>query len=117
LEDQKKAEFDDGLSLKPVAKCLSEIFQFTVDVIKDLDDVTIFNGSSPIQVLENIRFFDGEKSNKDSLGKSLADLGDIYVFDAFGTSHREQASTHSAITKFIIFMRRPIARKRDRGFN
>jgi len=94
----EEGRFDDGLSLKPVAKCLSEIFQFTVDVIKDLEDVTIFNGSSPIQVLENIRFFDGEKSNKDSLGKSLADLGDIYVFDAFGTSHREQASTHSAIT-------------------
>ena len=94
----EEGKFDDRLSLKPVAKCLSEIFQFTVDVIKDLEDETIFNGSSPIQVLENIRFFDGEKSNKDSLGKSLADLGDIYVFDAFGTSHREQASTHSAIT-------------------
>lgn len=48
--------------------------------------------------MENIRFFTGEKSNSEELGKCLASLCDVYVFDAFGTSHREQASTHSAIT-------------------
>lgn len=58
----------------------------------------LFNSSSNIQILENIRFFTGEKSNSEELGKSLSNLGDVYVFDAFGTSHREQASTHSAIT-------------------
>ena len=58
----------------------------------------LFNSSSNIQILENIRFFTGEKSNSKELGKSLSNLGDVYVFDAFGTSHREQASTHSAIT-------------------
>ena len=48
-------------------------------------------------MLENVRFFAGEKGNDIELGKSLGCLGDIYVFDAFGTSHREQASTHAAI--------------------
>ena len=93
----KEGSHDKNLSLQPVAESLSKIFGVTVDLIKHLDDKSIFNGSSPIQILENIRFFDGEMGNSDDLGKALAALGDIYVFDAFGTSHREQASTHSAI--------------------
>ena len=48
-------------------------------------------------MLENVRFFAGEKVNDIELGKSLGCLGDIYVFDAFGTSHRPHASTHGAI--------------------
>jgi phosphoglycerate kinase len=93
----EEGSHDKTFSLQPVAESLSKIFGLTVDLIKHLDDKFIFNGSSPIQILENIRFFDGEKSNGDNLGKVLAAMGDIYVFDAFGTSHREQASTHSAI--------------------
>ncbi len=93
----KEGSHDKNLSLQPVTESLSKIFGVTVDLIKHLDDKSIFNGSSPIQILENIRFFDGEMGNSDDLGKALAALGDIYVFDAFGTSHREQASTHSAI--------------------
>ena len=93
----EEGSHDKTFSLQPVAESLSKIFGLTVDLIKHLDDKSIFSGSSPIQILENIRFFDGEKSNSDNLGKVLAAMGDIYVFDAFGTSHREQASTHSAI--------------------
>ncbi|MDB2661488.1 phosphoglycerate kinase, partial [Gammaproteobacteria bacterium] len=89
----EEGSYDKNLSLQPVAESLSKIFGLTVDLIKHLDDKSIFSGSSPIQILENIRFFDGEKSNSDNLGKVLAAMGDIYVFDAFGTSHREQAST------------------------
>ena len=93
----EEGSYDKNLSLQPVAESLSKIFGLTVDLIQHLDDKSIFSSSSPIQILENIRFFDGEKSNSDNLGKVLAAMGDIYVFDAFGTSHREQASTHSAI--------------------
>ena len=93
----KEGSHDKNLSLQPVTESLSKIFGVTVDLVKHLDDKSIFNGSSPIQILENIRFFDGEMGNSDDLGKVLAVMGDIYVFDAFGTSHREQASTHSAI--------------------
>lgn len=93
----EEGSYDKNFSLQPVAESLSKIFGVTVDLIKHLDDKSIFSGSSPIQILENIRFFDGEKSNSDNLGKVLAAMGEIYVFDAFGTSHREQASTHSAI--------------------
>ena len=89
--------FDKNFSLKPVATEVSKILDHEVDLINDLDSTKIFNGSSDIQILENIRFFEGEKSNCNKLGKSLSSLGDIYVFDAFGTSHREQSSTYSAI--------------------
>ena len=90
--------FDESFSLNPVAERLSNILNQSVDLISEIDDPLLFNSSSNIQILENIRFFTGEKSNSKELGKSLSNLGDVYVFDAFGTSHREQASTHSAIT-------------------
>ena len=93
----KEGTFDKNFSLKPVATEVSKILDHEVDLIDDLDSTKIFNGSSDIQILENIRFFEGEKSNCNKLGNLLSSLGDIYVFDAFGTSHREQSSTHSAI--------------------
>ena len=93
----KEGTFDKKFSLKPVATEVSKILDHEVDLIDDLDSTKIFNGSSDIQILENIRFFEGEKSNCNKLGNLLSSLGDIYVFDAFGTSHREQSSTHSAI--------------------
>ena len=89
--------FEDKFSLKPVAACLSEIIDESVEVVDQLDSKKIFNSTSRVQILENIRFFKGEKDNSDELGSILGSLGHIYVFDAFGTAHRKQASTHSAI--------------------
>ena len=86
-------------SLQPVAEALSKIINEPVELVSEISSSKLFNSSSKIQMLENIRFFKGEKANSELLGKQLADLCDIYVFDAFGTSHREQASTHSAITQ------------------
>jgi phosphoglycerate kinase len=93
----KEGIFDNNFSLKPLSIEISRILGSRVDLIDDLDSDKIFNSSSEVQILENIRFFKGEKSNCDKLGKLLSSLGDIYVFDAFGTPHREQSSTHSAI--------------------
>ena len=45
-----------------------------------------------IVLLENIRFYPEEKNNDSDFAKQLADLGEIYVNDAFGTSHRAHAS-------------------------
>ena len=89
--------YEEIFSLKPVAKAASEVFGQEVELIKSIEDSSIFQGNSSIQLLENIRFFDGEKANTKELGDKLGNLGDLYVFDAFGTSHREQASTHSSI--------------------
>jgi phosphoglycerate kinase len=92
-----EGNFEEKFSLKPVAEKLQKILNKPVELIKDLHSDSIFKSETNIQVLENIRFFEGEKANCQSLGKDLASLGDIYVFDAFGTAHREQASTHAAI--------------------
>ena len=88
---------EEKFSLQPVADSLSKLINKPIEIISELSSPKLFNSTSNIQILENIRFFDGEKSNSKTLGMKLADLCDIYVFDAFGTSHREQASTYSAI--------------------
>jgi phosphoglycerate kinase len=46
-----------------------------------------------IMLLENIRFYEEEKDNDRTFAKELASLGDIFVNDSFGTSHRRHAST------------------------
>lgn len=47
-----------------------------------------------ILLLENTRFEKGEEENDNEFCKCLANLGDIYVNDAFGTAHRKHASTY-----------------------
>ena len=89
--------FDEKFSLRPVANHLSMTINKSCELIENLDSEKIFNSDCKVQLLENIRFFEGEKTNCDELGYKLANLGDVYVFDAFGTAHRKQASTHSAI--------------------
>src|SRR6478735_8207406 len=46
-----------------------------------------------VLLLENVRFHKGEEKNDPNLAASLAKLGDVYINDAFGTAHREHAST------------------------
>ena len=46
-----------------------------------------------VLLLENLRFNPGEEANDEALARQLAKLGDVYVNDAFGTAHREHAST------------------------
>jgi len=92
----EEGKFDEDLSMSPVAKKLSEILNHEIDLIDSLDSSDIFN-TTQIQLLENLRFLIGEKDNNEKLGNQLANKGDVYIFDAFGTAHRKQASTHSAI--------------------
>ena len=92
----EEGKFDQDLSMSPVAKKLSEILNHEIDLIDSLDSSDIFN-TTQIQLLENLRFLIGEKDNNEKLGNQLANKGDVYIFDAFGTAHRKQASTHSAI--------------------
>ena len=53
--------------------------------------------NAQICMLENIRFFEGESKNSDSLAREIGSHVDVYVFDAFGTSHRKQASTYGCL--------------------
>ena len=92
----EEGKFDQDFSMSPVAKKLSRILNHEIDLIDSLESKDIFN-TTQIQLLENLRFLIGEKDNNEKLGNQLANKGDVYIFDAFGTAHRKQASTHSAI--------------------
>lgn len=89
-------------SLKHVLKRLERLlnkdvaFADTIESAKMQQD----SGIKQIILLENIRFYDGETKNDEELSKKLANLCDIYVNDAFGTSHRAHSSTYG-ITKFV----------------
>ena len=58
-----EGNFEEKFSLKPVAEKLQKILNKPVELIKDLDSDSIFKSETNIQVLENIRFFEGEKGN------------------------------------------------------
>ena len=92
----EEGKFDQDFSMSPVAEKLSKILNHEIDLIDSLDSSDIFN-TTQIQLLENLRFLIGERDNNEKLGNQLANKGDVYIFDAFGTAHRKQASTHSAI--------------------
>ena len=86
--------FEEKFSLLPVAKRIGEIFNTRVPLFKSLQDV---NFDNDISLIENIRFLSGEVDNDADLSGQLSNLADVYVFDAFGTSHRSHASTFGAI--------------------
>ena len=85
---------DEKFSLAPVVKRLEEIFDMQVPLFKSLQDVHFNND---ISLIENIRFLPGEVINDSDLSNQLSNLADVYIFDAFGTSHRTHASTFGAI--------------------
>jgi len=105
-DGEKKPEF----TMKPVAKRLSELLGKQVAFADDCigADVkakvnTLKDGD--VLLLENVRFYRAEeikdknakedailRKEKDDFARQLADLGDVYVDDAFGTAHRDNAS-------------------------
>jgi len=96
-----KGSPNPAFSLKPCAERLSELLGKEVKLINSYEkakDVKI----GEVVLLENLRFHEGEEHpEKDpSFAKSLAELGDIYVNDAFGSAHRKHAST-AVITQFF----------------
>lgn len=88
-----EGEYDEKYTMLPVAKKLSELLGQEVPLVKDwLDGVEIESGHAVL--CENVRFIPGEKKDNEELAKKMAALCDVYVMDAFATSHRAQASTH-----------------------
>ncbi len=92
-----EGDFEEQFSLKPVAARLSELLGIDVGFASSLDDAQVELGGCVL--CENIRFVKGEKKNDPALAEKLAKLGDIYVMDAFGASHRAHASTEGAVRK------------------
>lgn len=88
--------FDEAFSLAPVARELSKLLNMEVPLISHwIDGVNM--GDSQIVLLENVRFHHGETDNNVELSKKMASICDIYVMDAFATSHRAESSTCGVI--------------------
>ena len=92
----KEGEFDEKLSLQPVAARLSELLGKPVPLRRDwLDGLECAAGSAVL--CENVRFNKGEKKDDEALSRKMAALCDVFVMDAFGTAHRAEASTHGIV--------------------
>lgn len=105
-DGEKKLEF----TMKPVAKRLSELLGkpvvFADDCIgADVKAKAMALKDGEVLLLENVRFYKAEeikdkkakedaalRKEKDDFAKQIAELGDVYVDDAFGTAHRDNAS-------------------------
>ena len=94
-----------AMSLAPVAKRLGRLIAKEVQMAPDCvgPDVQALVDSmvgGDVLLLENLRFHSEEQANEKAYAKSLAELCDVYINDAFAVSHRENASVH-AITDYV----------------
>ncbi len=90
-----EGEFDAKFSLAPVAAHVASLLGRPVRLAATPEEAKPAPGE--VVLLENVRFFKGEKKNDPALAARFAALGDIYVMDAFGAAHRAHASTEGAV--------------------
>src|SRR5438132_1349752 len=93
-----KGKPDPKYSLQPVSKRLEELSGHPVIFVESTDSDEAIQAcqnlkTGEILLLENTRFLGGEEKNDQRLSRSLAELGDFFVNDAFGAAHRAHAST------------------------
>lgn len=108
-----KGEVKKEFSLAPVAKELSKELGIEVKLADDIvgesaKSLTANMKAGEVVLLENVRFDAREEKNDPEMARELASLAEIYVNDAFGTSHRAHASTAGvadylpAVSGFLI---------------
>ena len=96
---------DKSLSLYPVFKYLEPLFPERVFFSNDCISEDAIKKSKhlkggKIHLLENLRYYSEELDNSKSFAEKLSKHADIYINDAFGTSHREHASNSSILSFF-----------------
>ena len=97
----KAGEFDESLSLAPVAIALVDRLKENIALHREYLDERFWEkvhtpgdfADEKIVLMENTRFLVGEKENNPELAKRLATLMDIFVMDAFATAHRAETTT------------------------
>src|SRR5260370_15233358 len=95
----------DKYSLRPIGDYLHSLIHqpviFSQETIGEVPEKIITHmENGDVALLENVRFQPEEEANDPKFAEALAKLGDLYVNDAFGASHRAHAST-AGITKFM----------------
>jgi len=93
-----KGKPDIRYTLEPVARHLQTLIKAKVDFVETTDSDEALRAThdakaGTVLLLENTRFLGGEEKNEERLSRSLAELGDVYVNDAFGSAHRAHSST------------------------
>lgn len=93
-----KGTADLKYTLRPVADHLHSLINHAVafsreTVGHEAAEIIGKMHNGDVTVLENVRFHAGEEKNDPAFAKQLAELGDVYVNDAFGAAHRAHAST------------------------
>ena len=100
-----KGKWREELSLAPLSRRLGRVLgkkvKFPGGVIgKEIKKAVLSLRAGEILLLENLRFYPGEEKNDREFGKKLAEYGDVFVNDAFGTAHRAHASNSAVATFF-----------------
>ena len=93
-----KGKVVEGLRMLPVARRLAELLELPVEAAPDCVGEEVKKKAEALKAggilfLENLRFHPEEEANDPTFAKELADLAEVYVDDAFGTTHRAHAST------------------------
>lgn len=93
-----KGKPNPEMSLRPAAERLAELVTGKVEFLDESTGVRAVEATRKLRdgdilVLENTRFHPGEEKNDPELSRAFAELGDIFVNDAFGAAHRAHAST------------------------
>lgn len=99
-----KNEPDPAFSLKPVAARLSELLGKEITFVPaaigpEAEAARAAMKDGDVVLLENVRFYPGEKKNDPEFAKALLGNATLFVNDAFGTAHRAHASTEG-VTHF-----------------
>ena len=94
---EENNKFQKEFSLMPVVKELENLLNQKIKLYS-LDEFEALDQGHDLSVIENTRFCVGEKTNDVNLSKRMAKLADIFVMDAFATSHRAHSSTTGVIT-------------------
>ena len=84
-------------SLDPVAQKLEELLGQEVNLIESIEDWSEPDPGN-LNMLENVRFLRGDKTNDHTLSRRLAEMCDVFVMVAVATSHRRHASTTRVIS-------------------
>lgn len=95
-KSKKEVQFSLGICAKKLSQLISAPVLFAPDCIgKEVEKLAQELKSGEVLLLENLRYHPGEESpeTNPNFAKELAKLGDFYVNDAFGTAHRNHAST------------------------
>ena len=88
----EEGSFNENYSLEPIKNWFQKRLNVEIPLLSEFKNIP-----ESLCLMENIRFFKGEKDNASELSAMISNCFDVYVMDAFATAHRQSASTYGAI--------------------